>query len=137
MATLSTVRVFPLRVALELFFGLFTAARAAAPRSFGWQRCRSNGADDRRERDDRALRTLDYFDVWQLVPRIHVPVLLSAGGRDRTCPLETIQSVYDRVSGPRTLKVYPNLSHTSCVDFYNLSWRWLDENFRADSHAIP
>lgn len=80
--------------------------------------------------DDATLRTLDYFDPWQLAPRLHAPVLLSAGGKDTVCPLATIQSVYERLPGVRTLQVYPELPHTSCVAFYNLTWSWLEQNFR-------
>ena len=83
--------------------------------------------------DEAALRTLDYFDPLQLAPRLRVPVLMSAGGRDETCPAATIQSVYDRLPGVKTLKVYPDLPHTTCLDFYNLSWPWLDLHFRQKS----
>ena len=81
--------------------------------------------------DEAAMSTLDYFDPCELAPHLHVPVLISAGGKDTTCPQPTIQSLYDHLPGKeKTLKVYPNLTHTSCVDFYNLTWAWLDENFR-------
>jgi cephalosporin-C deacetylase len=80
--------------------------------------------------DEAALRVLGYFDPLQLAPRLHVPVLMSAGGKDETCPSPTIESVFQRLPGTqKTLKVYPNLAHTSCVDFYNLSWTWLEQNF--------
>lgn len=79
--------------------------------------------------DEAALDTLDYFDPLRLVPRLRSPVLIGAGGKDDTCPPATIRSVYDRIPGPgKTLKVYPELRHTSCVDFYNLSWTWLDRH---------
>jgi cephalosporin-C deacetylase len=81
--------------------------------------------------DEAALQTLDYFDACQLAPRLHVPVLMSAGGRDELCPAATIRSVYERLPGrEKTLKFYPDLTHTSCVDFYNLTWSWLNDNFR-------
>jgi cephalosporin-C deacetylase len=81
--------------------------------------------------DEAALRTLDYFDACQLAPRLRVPVLMSAGGRDKLCPEATIRSVYERLPGrEKTLKFYPDLTHTSCVNFYNLTWSWLDDNFR-------
>jgi cephalosporin-C deacetylase len=81
--------------------------------------------------DATALRTLAYFDAWQLAPQLRVPVLMSAGGKDGVCPPATIRSVYDRIPGQnKTLKPYPNLAHTSCVDFYNATWPWLDEHFR-------
>lgn len=80
--------------------------------------------------NETSLNTLDYFDPFQLVPNLHMPVLMSAGGKDSTCPMSTIQSVYNRLPGHKTLKLYPELKHTSCVDFYNVSWVWLDKHFR-------
>ena len=59
---------------------------------------------------------------------------MSAGGKDDVCPLPTIQSVYDRLPGTKALMMYPNLPHTTCLDFYNLSWPWLDLHFR---HHTP
>ncbi len=85
--------------------------------------------------DDTALHTLNYFDPLQLAPQLHVPVLMSAGGKDEVCPMATIQSVLERLPGPKTLKFYPNLTHTTCLEFYNLSWIWLDQNFR--HYTIP
>lgn len=81
--------------------------------------------------DETAWRTLDYFDVRELAPRVRVPVLVSVGGRDTVCPAPTIEAAYARLAGPKTLKAYPDLPHTSCVDFYNLSWTWLDAHFRS------
>jgi cephalosporin-C deacetylase len=85
-----------------------------------------------RNDDDAALRTLDYFDPFQLARRVRAPVLISAGGKDTLCPPATIRSTFDRMPAEerKTLKLYPDLTHTSCVDFYNLQWTWLDENFR-------
>ena len=84
--------------------------------------------------DEAAWRTLDYFDPLQLAPQLHAPVLMSAGGKDETCPAATIQSVYARLPGVKSLNFYPDLPHTTCLDFYNLSWPWLDLHFR---HPIP
>jgi cephalosporin-C deacetylase len=80
--------------------------------------------------DEAALRTLDYFDPLQLAPKLRVPVLMSAGGKDEGCPAATIQSVYERLPGVKLLKNYPDLPHTTCLDFYNFTWPWLDIHFR-------
>ncbi len=81
--------------------------------------------------NDAALKTLSFFDPKELAPHLNIPVLMSAGGKDEVCPKATIQSVYDRIpSATKLLKVYPDLPHTSCVDFYNFSWIWLEKNFR-------
>jgi cephalosporin-C deacetylase len=76
--------------------------------------------------DEAAWRTLDYFDPLQLAPNLKVPVLMSAAGRDPTCPAATIHAVYDRLSGTKSLIDYPELPHTTCLAFYNLTWPWLD-----------
>jgi cephalosporin-C deacetylase len=81
--------------------------------------------------DDAALRTLSYFDPLELAPRVRVPVLMSAGGKDALCPAATIRSVFERLATEqKDLKSYPDLTHTSCLDFYNATWPWLDQNFR-------
>jgi cephalosporin-C deacetylase len=80
--------------------------------------------------NESSLQTLDYFDPLQLATKLQVPVFMSAGGKDETCPMETIRSVYDRISGNKQLILYADLPHTSCLDFYNQSWLWLDKNFR-------
>lgn len=77
-----------------------------------------------------ALNVLAYFDCLQLAPIRKIPVLISAGGKDTTCPLPTIQSVYERLRGKKSLKIYPELTHTSCLDFYNQTWKWLERNFQ-------
>lgn len=79
---------------------------------------------------EASLQTLDYFDPVLLAPELKVPVLMSAGGKDETCPAQTIQSVYDKIGAKKSLTFYPDLIHTSCVDFYNQSWLWLQKNFR-------
>jgi cephalosporin-C deacetylase len=87
--------------------------------------------DQANRNDEPALRTLDYFDPFLLAPQLRVPVLMSAGGKDEVCPSPTIKSVYERLPGTKKeLKLYPDLIHSSCVDFYNYTWIWLDENFR-------
>lgn len=79
---------------------------------------------------DNYLNTLDYFDPYYLVANLHCPVLMSAGGKDTTCPQVTIQSVYDRLKTKRKLKIYPDLTHTTCLDFYNSSWPWLAKQLK-------
>ena len=83
--------------------------------------------------DEAALATLDYFDPLQLATHLLVPVLMSAGGRDEICPATTIQSVHDRLPGVKLLKFYPDLAHTSSLNFYQATWPWLDQHLRSVS----
>jgi len=86
--------------------------------------------DKAQRNDETALHTLDFFDPWQLAPHLKSPVLISAGGKDEVCPAGTIESIVNRLPGEKTFNIYPALTHTSCVDFYNLSWVWLDQHFK-------
>lgn len=72
--------------------------------------------------------TLAYFDPLNLVNNLRVPTLVSAGGEDTTCPKATIKSVYTNITGKKEFKFYPNLKHTSCLDFYNQGWSWIYQN---------
>jgi cephalosporin-C deacetylase len=76
--------------------------------------------------DDAHLRTLAYFDPLELVPALHVPALVSSGGRDTTCPAATIRSVFDRIPSIKSLFHDPELTHTTSAAFYTMTWSWLD-----------
>jgi cephalosporin-C deacetylase len=76
----------------------------------------------------RNLRTLDFFDPLTLAPLLRAPVLMSAGGKDLTCPPETIRAVFGRLSGTKALVLYPNLPHANSVDFYQMSWEWMNRH---------
>ena len=69
---------------------------------------------------------LDYFDPLQLVSALRAPALVSSGGRDTTCPAETIRAVFDRIPGVKSLFHDPELTHTSSATSYGLIWQWLD-----------
>jgi cephalosporin-C deacetylase len=73
-----------------------------------------------------AWNTLDYFDPLRLAPDVRAPMLVSAGGKDTTCPPGTIRSVFDAVAGIKTLAWYPELPHKSSQSFYRLSWIWME-----------
>ncbi|WP_437206890.1 acetylxylan esterase [Planctomicrobium sp. SH664] len=81
--------------------------------------------------DAAALATLRYFDPLLLCGWLRAPVLMSSGGKDTLCPSATIEAVARQIpEGQRILKHYSELTHTSCVDFYQETWRWLDSQLR-------
>lgn len=80
--------------------------------------------------NENSFNTLDYFDPYVLAHQIKAPTLVSAGGKDQTCPAAGIRSVFDRLGGIKALAYYPELPHTSCGDFYKMSWEWMDRNLK-------
>lgn len=77
-------------------------------------------------KDEKFLETFDYFDPINLAPNLRSAALISSGGKDKTCPPHTIRAVYDRIAGIKSLVHYPDLIHTSSIDFYEQSWQWLE-----------
>ena len=81
--------------------------------------------------NEKAFRTLDYFDPYLLAGRIRVPVFMSAGGQDALCPALTVKAVYDRIpTREKKYRFYPGLPHTSCMDSYARTWVFLDQYFK-------
>lgn len=81
-------------------------------------------------RDEPFLQTWDYFDPVRLAPRLRAATLLSAGGRDATCPPASIRAVFDALPGVKGLAHYPELTHTSSLDFYAMGWAWMAHHLR-------
>jgi len=61
--------------------------------------------------EQRVLDTLDHFDTINFADRITAPTLLSIGLRDDVCPPQTGYAVYNRLSCPKELRVYPDAAH--------------------------
>jgi cephalosporin-C deacetylase-like acetyl esterase len=71
------------------------------------------------------LNTLAYFDPLHLVPLIQCPTLVNVGMRDEVCPAATILPVFERITAPKALHVYPDLTHAPCTDFNAHAMHWL------------
>jgi cephalosporin-C deacetylase-like acetyl esterase len=80
--------------------------------------------------NENSFNTLDCFDPYILADQIKAPALISTGGKDQTCPAAGIRSVFDRLGGIKALAYYPDLPHTSCGDFYKMSWEWMDRHLK-------
>ena len=80
--------------------------------------------------NENSFDTLDYFDPYILADQIKAPALVSAGGKDQTCPAAGIRTVFDRLGGIKALAYYPDLPHTSCGDFYKMGWDWMDRHLK-------
>ncbi|MFD1954615.1 acetylxylan esterase [Paenibacillus thailandensis] len=60
---------------------------------------------------DAVLRTLSYYDMLHLAPRIDIPVMMSVGLKDTVCMPETIFASYNRIKSEKILNVYPFSGH--------------------------
>ncbi|GLV59073.1 cephalosporin-C deacetylase [Dictyobacter sp. S3.2.2.5] len=72
---------------------------------------------------EQSYRTLSYFDGLNLAPRITCPTLLSVGLLDTICPPSTGFAVYNHLTCPKTLKVYPYNGHEGGSEFHEIE-KW-------------
>jgi cephalosporin-C deacetylase len=71
------------------------------------------------------LDTLAYFDPLNLAANIRCPTLVNIGMKDDTCPYHTIMPVFETITAPKALHVYPELTHSPCTDFNAHAMDWL------------
>jgi cephalosporin-C deacetylase len=64
------------------------------------------------ESRERVMHTVSYFDALNLAGKITVPVIVSIGLFDRTCPAPSIYGMYlELASSDKTVEIYPYLDH--------------------------
>ncbi len=76
-------------------------------------------------KDPAFLNTWRYFDPVNTASRIQAATLLSSGGKDILCPPNTIHAVYAQLPAIKAIAHFPDLTHTSSTDFYEMGWEWL------------
>ena len=76
-------------------------------------------------KDPRFLEPYEWVDPSQLASGLRAPTLLSSGGKDTTCPTEAIRAIFDRLPGIKSLAHFPELPHTTSIDFYQMAWEWM------------
>lgn len=75
------------------------------------------------------LKTLSYFDIMFLAPKIKCPVLSGIGLQDNVCPPTTIFCTFNRIVSPKKYVLYPEKKHATGRQHPNLVWRTLRDHF--------
>ncbi|HFI0049134.1 TPA: alpha/beta fold hydrolase [Streptococcus suis] len=68
-------------------------------------------SDPFHEREEEVLRTLSYIDVKNMAHLISCPVAMVTGLEDSVCPPSTQFAIYNRLAGPREMKIMPDYGH--------------------------
>ena len=79
-----------------------------------------------------AWAALGHVDTIAHAHRLRMPVLLTAGDEDGTCPLPAIESLFERLPGVRSLLVQPDTGHAGTDAFAALSQAWMLAHCRSD-----
>ena len=67
--------------------------------------------DPLHEREDEIFTKLGYIDIQYLAPRIQAMVLMSTGLMDTTCPPSTQFAMYNKITSPKSVLIYPDFGH--------------------------
>jgi len=76
--------------------------------------------------DDKASawRAAGLIDTLSHVHRLDLPVLLTAGGSDETCPPHTIEALFGRLPGTRSYTYLKDVGHRYTTQFIPLAAAW-------------
>ena len=72
-----------------------------------------------------AWRTAGLIDTTSHVHRLDLPVLLTAGGPDETCPPHTIEKLFSLLPGTRSYTFLKDVGHRYTTEFIPLVQAWL------------
>lgn len=67
--------------------------------------------DPLHQHEREAFTKLGYVDVQYLAPRIRGEVMMSVGLMDKICPPSTQFAAYNKITAPKSLRVYPDFGH--------------------------
>lgn len=79
--------------------------------------------------EDLVYRNLSYIDIKNLAPWIRVPVLMSVGLIDLTCPPHINFAAYNLLSSEKEYKVYPESGHGLPAEYYKFKLDWIRKKF--------
>lgn len=65
-----------------------------------------------------------YTDTLHHTHRIFCPVLLTAGGKDDTCPKETVENLYRALNGTKSYTFFKNAPHGYSREFLAMASAW-------------
>lgn len=79
-----------------------------------------------RTADDKASawRSAGLIDTMSHAYRLDLPVLLTAGGGDQTCPPHTIEALFERLPGTRSYTYLKGTGHRYTTEFIPLATAW-------------
>lgn len=78
-----------------------------------------------RTRQEDFWRRLGFVDTLSHAHRLTMPVMLSAGGADETCPPTTVEALFDRLPGTRQYTYLEGQTHTHSRSSMVLFGAWL------------
>lgn len=110
----------------EPFLTGFELAYAKSDRGAYTRVLQDIDAEKDEQRRAQMARSIGVIDSHSHAHRMRYPVLLTAGGSDKTCPVDTIEALYRKLPATRSITVYEGMLHGHTFGFLRLAHAWFD-----------
>lgn len=77
--------------------------------------------DPQHKREDEVFTKLGYIDLQYLAHRIRGQVLFAVGLMDTICPPSTQFAIYNKITAPKRLEIYPDFGHEDLPGFRDMA----------------
>jgi cephalosporin-C deacetylase len=75
--------------------------------------------------EERVFETLGYIDIQFLASRIRAEVLWAIGLMDTICPPSSQFAVFNKITSPKRMAVYPDFGHEPLPGFSDAAFQFL------------
>jgi cephalosporin-C deacetylase len=82
-------------------------------------------ADPQHKHEAKVFETLGYIDIQFLAPRLRAEVLWAVGLMDTVCPPSTQFAVYNKLTSPKMMVIYPDFGHENLPGFNDQAFKFL------------
>jgi cephalosporin-C deacetylase len=82
-------------------------------------------ADPQHKHEAKVFEALGYIDIQFLAPRLRAEVLWAVGLTDTICPPSTQFAVYNKLTSPKTMVIYPDFGHENLPGFNDQAFQFL------------
>jgi len=86
--------------------------------------------DPLHEREDEIFTKLGYIDIQHLACRIRGDVLMAVGLMDDICPPSTQFAVYNKITSPKEMVIYPDYGHEGLPGFGDRTYLFMSRLLR-------
>ncbi len=81
--------------------------------------------DPTHKNEDEIFMKLGYIDLQNISKRIRGEVLMGVGLMDTICPPSTQFAMYNKISAPKDVVIYPDFGHENLPDFGDISYSYM------------
>lgn len=78
---------------------------------------------------DDVYRTLSYFDIKNLAPKVKCPTLMAIGLIDEVCPPHINFAAYNQLNVPKEYIVYPTSGHGLPAEYHTYKYKWIKKQW--------